>query len=562
VIKIKIDFEKLLLAAFFALLLFIGPGITLNHKIMHDFPYGYSASDAFQHQVRAEAVKDAGSFRHDAPYISFGIENLVGRYPPVIYHLAVLLSYSAGLEVYDSIYFIVFFFTVIGILIMYFIIKNFNKNVALISLPLAILAFSLPPSIGFLWGHWPSLLAQFFLIAFAWCITNINLEKSYILTSVILAAIALTHSSEAAFAIIFAGLFFVVGFISNRLEKNFAKKFFISIILFFILASYYLVIFYNTWAKAQPYSFAVMPTWEGNPGFYLAGFGLLLLFILLGILFSLLKISSMHASIVFAFAMLISGFSNYIGFDTRAFQIRFFWPIYLSVFFGFGIYALLKSITKKSSMAFSIILFLLFTILLSGMIKLPFMDNKISLLGQEMTAMPHYKGSSSQGVMDSYHWSALKWLSKKSGHNSKVYFFYGDIYSQDALLRNSKRFHYQVDPKDFIKAIQEKKIKKSYISELPGDSGGRPVTRSGLFSFEDAMTSKPDEYFFGPQSICNFDYLVFDKVSQQQALAQYNLLIASELLKKDYIKKAFENEIVVILKNNNKGADCIEERSF
>ena len=59
-IKIKIDFEKLLLAAFFALLLFIGPGITLNHKIMHDFPYGYSASDAFQHQVRAEAVKDAG----------------------------------------------------------------------------------------------------------------------------------------------------------------------------------------------------------------------------------------------------------------------------------------------------------------------------------------------------------------------------------------------------------------------------------------------------------------------------------------------------------------------
>ena len=40
-----------------------------------------------------------------------------------------------------------------------------------------------------------------------------------------------------------------------------------------------------------------------------------------------------------------------------------------------------------------------------------------------------------------------------------MYFFYGDIYSQDALLRNSKRTHYQVDPTDFIDALKEEYLK-------------------------------------------------------------------------------------------------------
>ena len=45
-------------------------------------------------------------------------------------------------------------------------------------------------------------------------------------------------------------------------------------------------------------------------------------------------------------------------------------------------------------------------------------------------------------------------------------------------------------------------------------------------------------------------------------LAQYNILIASELVKKDYVTPVFENNAVVILTNSNKGDDCIEERSF
>ena len=548
-VKIKLNLEKFFLILFFAILLFIGPGNMFGQRISHDFPYGYFASDTFQHQTRAEAIKDAGNFRYEAPYISLGFEKAVGRYPPIIYHISVIFSYLTGLEVYDSIYFLVFFFAIFGILVMYLIIRDFNRDVALMSLPLTMLVFSSPLSIGFLWGHWPSLLSQFFLILFFWCIMKADLKKFYIPTAIAFASITLTHTSEAIFAIIFLVLFFIMMFISKNLKKSELKSIAIAFVIFFIISSYYLVIFKNTWLKAQPYSFIVEPVWQGNPGFYILDFGVLLVFVMAGILFPLFKLKDMHISLALAFAMLLAGFLNYAGFGLRSFQIRFFWPVYLSVFFGLGIYTSLKFFIKKWNIVYTIVLFIIFTVLLAGFIKMPY--------------VPHYsKLEQSQGIMDPYHWSALKWLSKDTEANSKIYFFYGDIYSQDALLRNSKRIHYQVDPDDFVKAVQDKKIKRHYTSELPGDSGGALSTRTDFFSFEEIIKTDPREDFFGPQDICKFDYIIFDKVSRQQVLAQYNLLIASELLKKEHIKKAFENEVVVILKNNKVGEDCIEERSF
>ena len=548
VIKIKLDVGKILLIFFVAIFFYIGPGAVFDHKIMHDFPYGYGASDAFQHQIRAEAIKDSGNFRYEASYISKGFENVVGRYPPIIYHLSVIFSYLSGLEIYDSIYFIVLFFAVIAVLVMYTIIADFNRNVAIMSLPLTILIFTYPIFAGFAWGHWPSLLSQTFLIVFFWSILRIDLDKSYIIMSGLITAIVMTHTSEAVFAIMFLGLFSLVRLISGNFKKSDIKKTTIAFAVSFIASAYYLIIFENTFAKGESYSFLVEPIWQGNPGFYIIGFGLLVVFIAAGVVFSLFKIKGMHVSLILAVTMLIGGFMNYIGFSLRSFQVRFFWPLYLSVLFGFGMYMIVKLIIKKWNMIYTISIFVILMALITGIIKLPF--------------MPSYSVISSQGIMDQYHWSSLNWLSKNAESNVKIYFFYGDIYSQDALLRNSKRVHYQVDPDDFINAIKNRTIKRSYVSKLPGDNGGSLAVRTGIFTLKDSSEGKPPEFFFGPQDICQFNYIVFDKLSQQPVLAQYNLLIANDLLKKDYIKKVFENGVVVVLKNNNIGADCIEERSF
>jgi len=555
----KINLEKIILSIFFIVVLFLGPGVLFGHKIAHDFPFAYSASDAFQHQVRAEAIKDMGNFRYEASYISSGIEGTVGRYPPIMYHIAVVFSHFSGIEVYDAIYFIVVFFAIIAGFIMYLIIRDFNKTVALISLPLSMLIFSFPISIGFLWGHWPSILSQSFLVLFFWCIMKKDMKYSYILIALSLSATALTHTSETIFAFIFLALFFAIKLVVKKLNKNDIKNMVLSLIIFFIISIYYLLIFQNTWARGQPYSFAVQPIWEGNPGFYIAGFGLLLIPMIIGFIFSMSKLKSLHISIILGLAMLIGGFLNYIGFQLRSFQIRFFWPIYLSIFMGFGIYVLLKFVVKKWNFTYTSTIFIIVAVLLAGAVKLPILKQTDV---QVIPSIPSINRVTSQGMMDLHHWQALKWLSENTGQESKIYFFYGDIYNQDAMLRNSKRSHHQVDPDDFVKAIQDRKIKRVYVSELPGDTGGGITIMNSLFDFELATESLPSEYFFGPQDICKFDYIVFDKVSQQQVLAQYNLLIAQELVNKDYINPVFDNEVVVILKNNQAGDDCIEERSF
>jgi len=555
----KLNLEKIILLVFFVVMLYLGPGVLFDHKIKHDFPFAYMASDAFQHQIRAEAIKDMGRFLYDAPYIVKGIENVVGIYPPVIYHLSVMLSYAAGIETYDSIYFIVVFFPIIASFIMYLIIRNFNKTVALLSLPLSILIFSFPLSIGFLWGHWPSILSQTFLILFFWSIMRMDLDKSFILISISLLAVTLSHTSEAIFSLIFLALFFGIKILVKKLNRNDIKNMAISFGILFVISFYFLIIFYNTWMKAQGYEFSIQPIWGGTPGFYIAGFGLLLIPLIFGMIFSLTRLKSLHVSLILAFAMLISGFLNYAGFHFRSFQIRFFWPIYLSVFMGLGIYIFLKFILRKWNFVYTSIIFVVLIVLLTGTIKLPILKQTDI---QIIPSIPQFNRVTSSGIMDPFHWEALKWLSQNTDIDSKIYFFFGDIYDQDALLRNSKRLHYQIIPSEIVKAIQDRKIIRFITSELPGDSGGSLVVRTSIFSFKDAHKLKPPEYFYDPQDICTFNYIIFDKVTRQQVFAQYNLLIASELIKKDYIGVVFENPVAIILKNNNIGADCIEERSF
>ena len=42
-----------------------------------------------------------------------------------------------------------------------------------------------------------------------------------------------------------------------------------------------------------------------------------------------------------------------------------------------------------------------------------------------------------------------------------------------------------------------------------------------------------------------FNYYIFDKASQQPVLAQYNMIIANELLKKEWVKVVYGNNYVV-----------------
>lgn len=545
-IKIKFDLEKSYLIVMFSVILLIGYANLVDNKLSHESPFGYFASDAFQHQTRAEGIKDAGSYRNEPSYNVFGIDNVIGYYPPVIYHLSAMLSHSTGLEVFDTIQLTVFLSTALSVLIIYFIIKKFNTNVAILSLPLSVLVFYNGLYTSFTFGIWPSLLSQFFLIGFFWYISNIDLKYSFVFFGIFLSAIILTHTSEAIFAALFFGVFLLYKLSVKELNFKLIKNAIFGSILTIIISLHFMIIFRYVWMVREPFTFDVIRQWSA-PTIFLLDFGILLILFLIGFVSALFLFRKKNMiPLLISVVMLIFGYTNYIGFSGRAFQLRFFWPIYLSFLFGFGVYQIARIAYKNWKTWHSIILAIIFILILTNV---------------SFALLPGYEKVTAQGVMDEFHWESLIWLSENTPENSSIYFFYGDIYSQDALLRNSKRYHAQVIPEDFIDAINNGELRRFFDTEFPGDGGGGAVQRSSLFSFNFKLEEISSQ-FKGKKDVCEFDYFVLDKGSRQEVLAQYNILLANELIQNDFIDPAFENQLVVVLKNNNPGADCIEERSI
>ncbi len=547
-VKIKLDFEKIFLVAFFGLFLYLGSGFLFDHRLSHDFPYAYLASDAFQHQTRAESIKDAGNYRNEANYIVFGFKGAVGYYPPVLYDLSVMLSHLSGLEVYDTIYFLVFFIAGFGALAMYFVIRQFNKNVAIISLPVSLLVFTSGLYTGFTWGHWPAIASQAFLVCVFWYTSRIGLEKSYLFLAIFMAAAFMTHTSEALFAGIYLIIFYAASVIlARKIDFKFIKNLLIAGIICIIIISYYLVIFKQVWLPRQAYEFAVQNAWD-NPTMYLSDFKILLLLMIIGLALSVMYIKKSFVPTIASISMLIIGSGNYFGFRERAFQLRFFWPVFLCFLIGFAIYWLLKILVKEWKLYYSLIL--------AGVIAGAIIIDSIPFV-------PHYNApNAGSGIMNPYHWNILKWIEQNTGEKNTIYFFYGDIYGQDAVLRSAKRVHYQVIPDDYIDAINKKEIRRFYDTESPGDHGGGAPYKKSFLSFGSRLDEAPKGFLYGKRDICSYDYYVFDKVSRQPVLSQYNLLIASELQKNGSATIVFENQVAIIMKNNNLGADCIEKRNF
>ena len=542
------NLEKPYLLIVFSVLLLLGISNLFDHRLQHEFPYGYLASDTFQQQTRVEGIKDAGNYRLEPFYIVKGYKDVLGYYPPIIHHLGVVLSFSTGIPAYDTTYFMVFFNGIMTAFVMYIIIRSYNKKIAILSLPLSILIFSSKSYIGFLWGHWASITGQLMLICVFWAMLRIDADKMEILLGIFLGAIALSHTSELIYGV---GFIFVYGLYllaNKKLSSKIFKKILIAGIISGVIAIYNLYIFINSFMVTNPYSFSVSKDWGGTPLFHLSDFGLLLIFLIIGAIIGIALIKKMPVPIIAGFCMLIVGYTNYIGFGIRAFQPRLLWPVYLSVFFGLGLYALIKFIPSKLKMISVFVLGITLILILSNFISIPHILT--------------YSEVSSPGLMDKWHWESFQWISQNTPIESKVYFFYGDIYGQDAILRNSKRVHAQVIPEDFVASLQNKSIKRVYQTEVPADHGaGMPYMKSflniGLHQKEDLG----ELLWQSDIDVCLFDYHVFDKISRQPVLAQYNLAIANEMLNKG-AEIVFENDVVVILKNNKQGDDCIEERNF
>ncbi|MEK6967025.1 MAG: hypothetical protein AABX51_00155 [Nanoarchaeota archaeon] len=558
--KFRIEPEYIFLFVVFTALLFFGLGNLWGHKLSNPAPTGYHASDAFQHQTRALAIKDVGTYVYEPPWIVAGYTDIIGFYPPGLYYLSIALSFVSGLEVYDTIYFAAFLFGILGALTFYHIIKKFNKPVALMSLPLSILIFTGISMVGFTWGAIPSLTAQVLMILTMWVLANVDLKLSWLFLGIALSATVLTHSSELVIAGGFMLFYFIVTlgihFILKQSKLIQARNMILGGIVFITISWYFILIAQLVWAKLYPFDPRdVWITHGGYPDiFNLSNFGVFQYIIIGGMLAGCYLLwknkENPPLAILAGFYMLFIGYGNFYGLNYKAFQMRYLWPIYLSVFLGIGFYFLMNLVVKRGQQQIAIVIGIILLILFSGLFPIP--------------NVPQYKILEGQ-PLDQYHWDVFAWIRENTPKDAVLYFFYGDLYKSNAVLRNTERIHYQVlshsnpdNTADFLTKLQQGIITRNYDSALLGDCCGAayPYWKGFAnigFRFQELNRS----YFYKPTDICMMDYYIFDKVASQPALAQYNLAIANEMMKSGHFRVVHENPYSVILKNDKPGENCI-----
>lgn len=561
--------EAALLAAFFALIIYLGPAAAAQRSIMHDHPVGYAASDSFQHQARTEAIKQMGQYKNEAPYIVAGLTDVVGFYPPVLYHVTALISNLTGLETYDSLMLLLGIAMALAAMAAYHLTRSIGKNVALLALPMTVFMATGKPFLGAVtFGQMPFFLAALFLAGAGWAMTKSSLPRSYLLIGVFIAGTIMTHTSETIFLAIFTVIIFAAAAAAKlaklKLSLDAAKEavkenreLVMAVVAAAVITLYFLPMFYGIWMKALPYRFNVERISASFPAatVFPTDFGFMLILLLAGIIAAILLAiqkrselgNLLHSQKLFPLAFslyaLIAGFGTYIGFGLRSFQLRLAWPILLAPLAAFGIYQiarivlmpLLKNAPKNSSFIFYAIL-------------------AVALSAAVMAT--HYEQPSS-GSMGKDRWDAMKWVAENTPKDAKVYVLYSHVYSQTSTLYNTQRQTYFLELNSFIPAINQLAatgtLNRTMYVTIPSDSGPGFPYRTGLFSFDrHSSTTKTG----GNVDICFADYYLIDKAFPEQPLTQANLYLMQQFAKANMTIE-HDSPAAAILKNSNPGGDCI-----
>lgn len=552
------------------LLFWLGPGTIWDHKIDYGYPYAFNAEDTFHHQARTEGILRVGHYKYEPIEHVTGIyPDYPGYYPPGFSQLATVWTAFDGLESYHTTPGLMFLSTLASAGLMYFLIKKFNPKVALLSLPLFIYLFSSSVAMRyFTWGHWPSIFGHTFLLLIGWGFSQLEIAHWEILLILIFTGGVMTYTSW----MIMVGMFLVLFLIMHTAKKGLHPTFLLKLgfigIGTIVLSSRYLIIFYNiliTLKSANRVLLAPLTGWPGGGGvltpqmfgtvlglvklWWLILIGAVLAAIILVLRFKQDKNSKSWAPLLFSITMLGLGYSHYIGFGKRAFLLRLFWPLYLSIFFGLFVYHTGNLIFRQLKMRWNTAII---SILVGALVLVVFFT------------VP--RSSSGSGMMTPDLWEAITWLRDDTPKHTTFAIMYGDVLGSD-MLWNLHRHHFLIDKEGYIEALQNLTVKRHYSS----------IISSHIYSFRivPADHHKKNPLFWGwewnmsldyllrrDRDICAYDYILFTKHSREPVLAQYGLYIANLLLEKPWITVAFENNYAFILHNAKIGDACIEEQKI
>jgi len=276
-----------------------------------------------------------------------------------------MFSYLTNLEVYDSIIILTYLMVLLSAALFYFLIRRYNKKLAILTIPGFILLFSGKPFTAFTWGFWPSIAISIFFISLIYFINSKKDEKyPYVYIIILLMALIYTWTLSFAFFIIFLFIFYITQLLFKRINYNHIKKTTISIIISIILSLHYLLLFYRIWISSKR-DFIWVTRESGLNSIYLSDFGYFFLSLLIiGIIFSTINLKRrLNKVTILGLSFIVIGYTNYLGAGKFAFQMRFLWPIFFAFFFAYGLYLIIGLLKIKK---FVLLISVLFVFLFLG----------------------------------------------------------------------------------------------------------------------------------------------------------------------------------------------------
>ncbi len=533
--------ELAFLALVFGSLLFIGPGAVLQHQLDHETPQ-FGAVDGLLYAMLSKHVAETGNYRYNPFYAVAGFKDSIAYHPPVLMHIVAMFSHVSGLNPYSSLSVILGVFVLFGAFVMYWLIRSYNKKIAMLSVPVFVFLYVFNFVIGYIWGEALLLMGSFFLIALFFLFDKQGLTNWWIPAGILIGATINTHTSETIFFYGFVAFFLGMKLLLRQLpksERNFwLKQVALATLLALIIGFNYLIIFYNGYYKITGSSYtsfkAVRPEESGairvptvyqfsKPVFYAMLIGAAIALVLAR--------KHAHPALLTSGFMFMVGMSNYVGFHYRAFQQRFLWPITLALFFGITIYFIVKRFSAK--------------LVVPAMLGL-------LLIGYVVHA--HYNPVHTDVIYPSQ-WEGFKWVEQNTPESARTLFLYGDSYSQS--LRIIKRLVFLLDPNDLAAMAQEGKLRRMIKTDPILMSEMYLIYRKGLFDFGYYGKEQNLTIFGAPIDLCGYDYYVVDRQSAYAPqFVQLTVQMANVLLAHN-ITPVFQNDQIAILKNNNVGGECL-----
>ena len=551
----KIKTEPIFLILVFGILLFLGFGGLFSRQLVHDFPQGTIANDAFYKYNRAHYLIESGNFKYQEWYTAEGRKDTDQDDAPLTYFLTAIYSLNSGIPDFDTYQFLGILVKILSVFVMYLIIRKLNKKIALAAIGITGFIFIKNNFISFHYGWIPITLAGSLIVFVIWILLSSELEYIWIILGLALAGVMLTHLSEFWYTILIVGLYFCYLLLINKLNFKILKNPLLALIIFIPTTLYYLPVSLRQFFSLASSDTGIVLSAFRIPTFpitVLKDFGFFLPLIIVGIILSAyycLKDKEKFKFLVPILTITAVSFLPLFNFSDRIYQIRFFWPVFFMLFFGFAIYFILnlnfikKYLKHYSNEAMVIVSLLLLVLSINYYYAAP---NPSSL------------------IVNQDIWNGMQWVQQNIPENiedNSILVVHGDSYQQVGTFLMFGRIIYQIKDEDYLAKLNTGQVSKNYVIRK-FIHGYDYFKRTGFFTFEPIKLGKPEwEETRGWEEtdLCSFDYYVIDKPSRFPQVTAYNLKIRETLLKNNNFEEVFSNSWYSILKNNNPGADCLGE---